>query len=207
MQVYVGDTRSKTLLARCRHEGWGQIIIRGRLKGRRLDKWAYDNGAFEDWRAKRPFDGEKFLADLREIRTSDMPRPDFLVLPDKVAAADSLTFSMVWKRAIRAEGLDIAPLYLAVQDGMEPDAIPWRAVAGIFIGGTLEWKTKSAPSWARAARALGKRCHYARCGGTRRVCHAVALGVDSIDSCLPMWSKENLRRFSDALKQRPMFME
>ena len=84
MRVYCGDTRSRKLLARFRERGVGQVVIRGRLQLKRLSPWFLDNGAFEDWRAGRPFDGVQFSADVQAIDPSDPP--DFIVAPDRVAA-------------------------------------------------------------------------------------------------------------------------
>jgi hypothetical protein len=177
MMAYVGDTRSRKLLAKLERHGIGQMIIRGRLAGRRLDRWAYDNGAFEDWRAnERPFNGAQFRADVATF--ADGPRPDFIVLPD-----------------------------LAVQDGMVPGDVPWADIGGVFIGGTLDWKAATACEWVTASHARGKPCHYARCGTAKRVAHAKAIGADSLDSCLPLWSREKCATFLGALAQAPMFLE
>jgi hypothetical protein len=198
--AYVGDTRSRRLLAKLKRHGVGQMIVRGRLRGRRLDRWAYDNGAFEDWRQGRAFDGERFVADLRAAQAE--PRPDFVVLPDRVADAESLRFSLDWLDRLRRLGLDaVAPPYLAVQDGMVANGLPWGDVAGVFIGGTLDWKRRTAASWAEAARAHDVACHYARCGTARRIAHAKAIGCDSLDSSLPLWSDANCAVFLGALAQ------
>lgn len=208
MRAYVGDTRSRKLLSRLREEGIGQIIIRGKLPGRRLDLWAYDNGAFVDWKHGRPFDGARFLADLEHIASMKTALPAFAVLPDDVASADSLRLSMQWLDRLEQMALLPVPMYLAVQDGMKPDGIPWkRGFSGIFMGGTLEWKVRNAPRWAQAARDHGRAFHYARCGTRRRIMQAKAIRADSIDSCLPLFSRDNLRIFLDALRQQLLFFE
>jgi hypothetical protein len=198
--AYVGDTRSRALLARCRAEGVGQIIVRGRLKGRRLERWAYDNGAFEDWRHGRPFDDAQFRADL--VAMSSGPAPDFVVLPDIVAGGlDSLALSMRYLAELPRQDW-----YLAVQDGMTPEDVPWACgIAGIFVGGTLEWKLGAGAAWVAAAHDHGLRCHVGRVGTRRRVAWAKASGADSVDSCLPMWSRANARAFFDGLRQADLF--
>jgi hypothetical protein len=198
--AYVGDTRARNLLALCRAEGVGQIIVRGRLRGRRLDLWAYDNGAFEDWRNAKPFDSEMFEADLATIDAMEV-KPRFCVLPDVVQGGlESLRLSTSW--------LDRKPRqdwYLAVQDGMVPADVPWGAAfVGIFVGGSLDWKLKSGAEWVRAAHEHGMPCHIGRVGTKRRVMWAKQVGADSIDSCLPMWSKENARAFFGALRQHDL---
>ncbi len=202
--AYVGDTRSRKLLARCREAGVGQIIVRGRLSGRRLDAWAYDNGAFEDWRKGRPFDAVQFAADLDTIDAGGIPAPRFVVAPDVVAGGlDSLALSLRWIRERPR-----ADWYLAVQDGMEPSDIPWNeAFAGVFVGGTLEWKLARGAEWVRAAHEHGRPCHVGRVGTSRRVAWARDIGADSIDSCLPLWSNENANAFFKALRQIHLFCE
>lgn len=200
--AYVGDTRSRRLLARCREAGVGQIIIRGRLKGRRLDRWAFDNGAFADWRAGVAFDAEQFAADLDAIDRGEHPAPDWVVLPDVVAGGlDSLALSMRWF-AERSR----PDWYLAVQDGMTEADIPWGCgIAGIFVGGTLDWKLATGAAWVAAAHRRGIQCHIGRVGTRRRVAWAKDIAADSIDSCLPMWSDGNARKFFDALNQTSLF--
>jgi hypothetical protein len=205
--AYTGDTRSRNLLAVLREEGIGQMVIRGRLAGRRLEPWAYDNGAFEDWRAGRPFDRQQFLLDLQAIAVCTS-EPDFVVLPDRVAAgSESLDLSLEWRHLLKREGLDLWPLYLAVQDGMQPTGIPWSEFDGIFIGGTAEWKTRTAQQWVITAHEHGLPCHYARCGTGRKVRHAKGIRADSIDSSLPLWSRDNLRQFLRAMRQETLIFD
>jgi hypothetical protein len=200
--AYVGDGwYSEALRTRLVEQGCGQMIARGRIDRIRSGiPWAYDNGAYTDWAKGRAFDGLAFLDDLETICDAD-PAPDFVVLPDRVASGDSLAFSLAWLRTTWATGLDCWPLYLAVQDGMTAADIPWDMVDGIFIGGSLDWKVATAATWRHESAAHGLPCHYARCGTKRRVAHAAALGMDSIDSALPLWSRGNLRVFLDALNQ------
>lgn len=208
MMAYVGDTRSKKLLERLELAGCGQMIIRGRLKGRRLPLWAYDNGAFEDFKAERIFDGAAFLADLRTIRDS-ADKPAFYVIPDVVGdGVKSLTFSMMWIHRLREEKLfDVAPAYFAVQDGQCVNDLPLNNVDGIFLGGSLDWKVRNAPAWAQSAKWCRLPIHYARCGTRKRIMQAQACGFDSLDSSLPLWSRDNMRVFLDALAQQSLFNE
>jgi hypothetical protein len=95
----------------------------------------------------------------------------------------------------------VAPLYLAVQDGMSADDVRELApsCAGLFVGGTLEWKLATGARWVRAAHALGLACHVGRVGTMGRIAWARRIGADSIDSCLPLWSAAKLDRFLRAL--------
>lgn len=198
MKVYCGDTRSRRLLACFRARGIGQVVIRGRLGLKRLSPWFLDNGAFEDWRAERDFDALQFRADLKQIDQTDAP--DFIVAPDRVAAgAASLALSVSWLPELRAQG---SPVYLAVQDGMDPlREVDACLFDGIFIGGTLPWKIATAPGWAELGKRLGLPVHFARCGTAGRVSFARAIGCASLDSSLPLWSRQKMRVFLDALDQ------
>ncbi len=157
--------------------------------------WAWDNGAFKAWKNDTAFDRDKYL------RAADIAAelsPEWMIVPDIVAGGlASLDFSLGWLREI--EG--VAPCYLAVQDGMseaDVEAVIGR-FAGLFVGGTLPWKIATGPQWVDLAHRHGKPCHVGRVGTARRVRWAMRIGVDSIDSCLPLWSAGNLRVFADAI--------
>jgi hypothetical protein len=180
------------------------VAIRGRLHLRRLSPWFFDNGAYEDWKAGVAFDAPEFRRDLASIALTDPP--DFVVAPDLVGeGAASLALSASWLPELRAYPW---PVYLAVQDGMEDlPSLGLERWDGIFIGGTLPWKLRTAPHWAALARRASLPSHFARCGTARRVSYARALGCASLDSSLPLWSKDNMRRFTQALDQGHLLSE
>lgn len=202
MIAYVGETRSRRTRASCVDAGFGLLVVRGRVEKAAIALWpfwAYDNLAFSDWIAGRSFNDEQFFADV--LTMVDMPaskRPDFVVLPDKVAGGlASLATSLAWLARLGRLGLRWA---LAVQDGMHPDDIPWEAPFDvIFVGGSTQWKLDTARLWAEEARAHGKRCHVGRVGSGVRVAWAKTCGVDSIDSSLPLFSDHNLAIFKAAM--------
>lgn len=203
MRVYCGDTRSRKLVGEFRRRGIGAVAVRGKLHLRVLSPWFFDNGAFEDWTAQRPFDGEAFRRDLATIGVDDPP--DFVVAPDLVAGGvGSLELSVAWLPELRRRPW---PIYLAVQDGLECVALPLESFDGIFIGGTVAWKCATAPYWAAEGRRLGMPVHFARCGNAKRVGLARALGCASIDSSLPLWSKKKLAAFVNALDQQHLLSE
>ncbi len=206
VKAYVGKTRSRSLMARLDQLGIGECTVRGELSPQREScGWFYDNGAFRDFQAGRPFDALRFTRDMWAIanggrRERRFSAPDFIVLPDLVAAgAASLAFSRSWKGDPLVRWA--APLYLAVQDGMEEAqvAAELEGIAGIFVGGSLEWKLATGKAWAAFAHARGLRCHIGRVGTAQRVAWARDAGADSIDSCLPLWSTSNLDVFAEAL--------
>lgn len=197
MRIYVGQTRAADLTRRLWRLGIGECTARGELPPRRRP-WFYDNGAFGDWRAGRPFDVDTFVRDIRWIHDA-LDRPEFIVLPDIVGGGlASLEASRKWIPFVRG----LAPLYLAVQDGMEASDVEpvLRRVNGLFVGGTLRWKVRTGAAWVQLARSHEKPCHIGRCGSVRRVRWAMRIGATSIDSSLPLWAERNLERFLAALE-------
>lgn len=183
--AYVGQTRSAALVRQLWELGIGECTVRGELPPRR-HPWFFDNGAFGDWQAGKPFDEAQYRADVGAIRGS-ADRPRFLVLPDRVAGGlESLEESRRWL----PELADVAPLA--------------PSLAGLFVGGTLPWKIATGEAWVRAAHDLGLACHIGRCGNANRVRWARRIGADSIDSALPLWSEDNLGRFLRALNPKQM---
>jgi hypothetical protein len=203
--AYVGQTRSKALIRQLESACIGECVTRGQLPPRR-NPWFYDNGAYVDFQAGSEFGANQFMRDLRAIRSwtdsKMMVEPDFIVIPDKVAAgAASLQFSLEWMEVCKGAE---APLYLAVQDEMNGDeamdVVRRYRLQGLFVGGTLDWKISTAPYWLNLAREAGVKLHIGRVGTADRVKWARMIGADSIDSSLPLWSEANMARFLGALR-------
>jgi hypothetical protein len=178
--------------------------VRGRVTKAKIDlwpHWAYDNGAFADWKAGRTFDGNTFWTDIHIIASRPKEhRPDFAVLPDIVAGGHaSLIFSLTWLVYVGHLPIRWA---LAVQDGMTPEDIPWEVPFDvIFVGGSIDWKLSTGALWTEAAHSYGRICHIGRVGSAKRVAWASKAGADSIDSALPLWSADKERIFLTALKK------
>lgn len=177
--------------------GFGEITQPYEYPPRRLP-WALDNGAFADWKAERPFDAERFLSTVQQAGS-----PDYVVVPDVVAGGlFSLATSLAWADVLEPYG---HPMALVVQDGMvvsdvEPHLGTGR-FAFLFVGGTVEWKVATGAEWVELAHRFGMKCHIGRVGTQKRVRWAKRVKCDSIDSCLPLWSEGNLRRFCEALAE------
>lgn len=138
--------------------------------------WALDNGAYGCWKAGRPFDAEAFAATV--ARWGD--GADWIVAPDIVAGGlASLDLSLAWLPRL----LPIAPVLIAVQDGMEPaDVAPHLSGrVGIFVGGSTEWKWRSLPSWAALAARVACRLHVGRVNSAKAIRLCASLGVASCD--------------------------
>ena len=207
MKVYVGQTRSRRLLARLDALGFGEIVQPGEYPPRRRSSWALDNGAFAAFQAGTTFNATRFELAVLRATFSPRRRPDFIVLPDLVAGGlDSLRLSREWVPRVQ----DVAPLYLVVQDGMTEDDVAGAldGIDGLFVGGSLEWKLATAAQWVQFARERGLPCHVGRCGTEERAAWAGSIGASSIDSSLPLFSEKNLERFVRGLGgQREMFAE
>lgn len=196
MKVYVGQTRSRRLIRELEALGFGEMTTRTELPPRRAP-WAFDNGAFKDWRSGKPFDVPAYQVALDRLSGVGR-RPDFLVVPDVPAQGDeSLALSLSWAPRLRG----VAPLYLVVQDGMGRCQVEQvlHLFDGLFVGGSLPWKIATGRQWCEVAHAGRRPCHIGRVGTFNRVRWALRIGADSIDSALPLWSADNLRRFREAL--------
>ena len=196
MRIYLGQTRSRALIADLAALGFGECVSRDDYLPPRRQPWFLDNGAFGDWLSGRDFDDEAFISKFTSPHVDTTP-PDFVVCPDRVATGrESLAFSLHWRD--RCESLRPGRrFYLAVQDGMtEADVADAIApFAGVFIGGSPRWKTAKAPTWTRFAHERGLPVHVGRCGTANKALWCFRLGVDSFDSSQPLWGDGPKLRF------------
>lgn len=196
MRMYIGQTRSHSLVAELAAAGFGECVQPDEWLPRRAAQgWFLDNAAFKDWKAGRPFDGARFRRAFERLAAA--PAPDFIVVPDIVAGGSaSLDLSTAWwlevgELARSTWGEDV-PLYVAVQDGMSADDILGAiglvagGRGGIFIGGTTDWKLAAAPGIILEAHRAGVPVHIGRIGSGKRIVWARAIGADSVDSCVPL---------------------
>jgi len=193
MRVYVGQTRSRALIATLERHGVGEFVVRGELPVRRARfGFAHDNGAYRDWRAGRPFNVVRWERDMRWMAYRGIV-PDFVVVPDIVAGGlASLDWSAFWRDVVPKE----FPAYLAVQDGMSArDVIPHLPrYAGLFVGGSLPWKLSTGAAWVELARQHGLRCHIGRVGTAARVRWARMAGAcQRSPEAAEFWTGRSLR--------------
>lgn len=193
VNVYVGQTRAQGWIRLLESYGFGECVGPGEFPPRRVPYFT-DNGAFVAWQAGKDFNATKFEALLEGVWRHHVS-PDFMVAPDIVAGGlASLALSVAWLPKM----LPLKrPVYLVVQDGMEPTDVKaeLEPFAGVFVGGSLQWKLKTARDWVDFAHINQRKCHIGRMGTTGRVRAALRWGADSIDSCLPLFSQGNLERF------------
>jgi hypothetical protein len=192
--VFIGQTRGRALTARLTAYGFGEITQPDEGRPRRRP-FVRDNRAWKDYIAGVPFGEARFRAALENDRADP---PLFVVVPDRVAGGvESLRFSLSWVDECKV----VAPAYLVVQDGMHLRQVArvLHRFDGLFVGGTLGWKIKTAGAWVKLAHARGLPCHIGRVGTAKRVRWARRIGADSIDSCLPLFAERNLQVFLAAL--------
>lgn len=185
MRIYQGNGNNKKVREYCMKNGIGIMLSPGGCTDpKHFSYFAIDNGAYSAFVQGKEWNGtayEKYLAKLLS-----KGNPDFIVTPDKVAKGkESLFFSLVWNDMLRNKYPDVAQ-YLAVQDGMtvqdvEP-SLDLRRFDGIFVGGTLDWKYKTAEGWINLAHRYGVPCHIGRIGTKNKIRWAMTIGADSIDS-------------------------
>lgn len=179
--------------------GWGRMWI---ARERNIytapgEPWGLDNGAFRDWKDGRPFDGDIFRRVLDKALAQPEP-PMLAVIPDAPGnGPETLRMADAWLP-------ELPPLrwYMAVQDGLEPRHVEGYPLAGIFLGGTNRYKA-TALMWREWTDSVGLPLHYGRCGTLSKVAHALRVGVDSLDSALPMWTRRRWELFVETIERGP----
>lgn len=211
----IGEVSNGTAkLADVRERAGGRMYVDRRIDPLPGEPWALDNGVFRAWRNGESY-AERFARfEVQLERVAELAAegrgPLFVVAPDLPAEGEaSLLESLAWLReweSSRQESLDpwgfyygtaagLIPVYLAVQDGMEPaelerleDPETGRPVlesfAGIFLGGSDAFKATAA-AWRELADRWGLRLHYARATQSR-LAHATEVEADSADSAHPV---------------------
>lgn len=162
---YASRTGTRRNLDALRAAGWRLMVsARGVLRTEGF-RYALDNGAWTSHQRGEPFDVGAFERAVERLG----PGADFIVAPDIVGGGlASLDVSVRWLPML----VRIAPVLLAVQDGMQVrDVEPWlRTRVGIFVGGSTEWKERTMLQWGGLAR--DARC-YLHVGETE-TCGAIA---------------------------------
>jgi hypothetical protein len=155
------------------------------------EPYIIDNGAFAAFKNDEAWDRDAFEEMLAWAHDHQRD-PDFVVIPDVVGDADA-TFdrSEAW-----ATRIDFTT-YLAVQDGMgferATDFARDIGAAGLFVGGSKDWKRSTAHLWVQHAHDSNLKCHIARPWDLKA---ADELGADSVDTTtIVAWgSWEKLRQ-------------
>jgi hypothetical protein len=185
MLFVTGEIRSIELVKVLQRFGWGRMFIENKPSPYPGERWGFDNGAYRDFVRNRCFDEKGFMRRFERAYKEPL-KPFMAVIPDIVAGGmASFDYSASWLNRLPADW----PWYLAVQNGMEVEAVKslLPTVAGIFLGGDEEFKGSTGHEWSSIAKQYGKMYHYARCGTGRKIRHAYCIGADSVDSVAPIW--------------------
>ena len=194
MIVMLGDTRHAEMLETIRARHWGRMCCASLPRPYPGEPWGYDNGAFTAWRKGVRWDSDAYLRRVERV-TATGRTPMLAVVPDLPAQGQrSLDFSVAWLPRLP----ETWPRYLAVQDGMTPQAVLDvldLGFAGLFLGGTDRFKLEAA-EWCALAHGNDRFFHYARAGTRAKVEHAQRVGADSMDSSFPLWTRRRFAEFA-----------
>ena len=201
MRLYTSTGTRKTI-EECNRMNVGLLMVD---KWRNPDEWpffAVDNGCFAAFNRGEEWDPSPFLRILARLKAEGR-RPDFIVIPDKPLAEDSLEFSKAWLPILSKMYPDF-PLYIAVQDGTAREDLVciMDDINGIFVGGSIGWKMETMGVWARFAHDQGLQCHIGRIGPVQRMLLAEMAGADSIDSTTWVQNKGGMTRYVKAYKDQ-----
>lgn len=179
---YASNTGTRRNLAGLRHAGWRILVAPSKPIPPLGFKYACDNGAWSCHVQKSEFDHSRFKRLIERFGAG----ADFVVVPDIVAGGKrSLEFSRSWMPYLRCLRLLLLPL----QDGMTSDEVGTflrgYPNAGLFLGGSTEWKLREMFAWGLVAHALGRYYHIGRVNSARRVQLAEEAGADSFDGSGP----------------------
>jgi hypothetical protein len=209
MKIFVPDPMELKRIRFCNEHDIGLLYVPKLNRIPRSKLFIVDNGAYEAWNKGVFWDDEKFLKYCERLN-KEGHIPYFVVLPDVVAGGvNSLEQSAKYFHTIPQKWQK----YLAVQDGMtHQDVIGflcYHDCAGVFVGGTKEWKYRTLSGWVKFAHERGLLCHVGRVGTKRAYDVCEQAGVDSVDGSTPVrhqklhiiteWRRENKQqvRFID----------
>lgn len=143
---------------------------------------ALDNGAFPNYNKGYPVMKKVFM-DTFELCHKLGLVLDFIVTPDIVCGGmKSLDYSMDW---VNGELKGCPRLALVVQDGMTVQKVDHTYLENfthLFVGGSVEWKWKTAADWKLHAASHGLKFHIGQCGQLQFLEKARDMSADSVDS-------------------------
>ena len=182
MKIFVADIDDK-VRSICREYGMGILSSPSYFRPPSDLDYILDNGAFGAWKNGDEWDDKLFYKIVDRL-CLDGINPYFVVIPDIVCGGlKSLEHSqkhignlpMQWNK------------YLPVQDGMCPGDIDIGGdqIDGIFVGGSVDWKWRTAKDWCSYAHKNGIKCHIGRVGTIRDYTKAESCGADSVDGSGP----------------------
>jgi hypothetical protein len=145
--------------------------------------YACDNGVFSMWNpADNSFDEDRWQREGEDkwrhllFWCSAAPlKPRWAIVPDR--PGDWPATLEKWHRYRREVEDAGIPLAIAVQDGAFPDEVRQLKPDVVCVGGTTEWKWKTAALWLSAF----PRVHVLRCNSPEKLDWLEARGCESCD--------------------------
>lgn len=111
--------------------------------------------------------------------------PEWLVAPDVVCdPVGTLSQFNAWYDNVEYEiGYQPVPLAYALQDGQKAEDVPWDRIAGVFVGGSTEYKySDEARKLCATAKRQGLLVHCGRVNTLERLWYARdVLQADTVD--------------------------
>lgn len=201
MVGYFSQTNGRRNLAVLQKHGWRCLLTPYSTGGPHGLGYAIDNGAWHSFAQGVPYDAARF----RDLLAERGPGSDWCVVPDIVEGGlESLAFSRSWL----PEVLQSSPRALvAVQDGMTRDDVrPLLGPrVGIAVGGSTEWKERTARYWGRLAAEVGTYLHVLRVNTVRRIAICADAGADSFDGSSVSRFSCNVPRLTEAARQQSLW--
>ena len=206
MKMYT-STGTRELIRKCNAHNIGLLMVDVWRDPNRWPYFAVDNGCFAAWNRQEEWNPAPFLNILHRCKREGR-RPDFIVIPDIPLSGESLAFSRLWMPVLSRQFPDF-PHYLAVQDGMSPPDIEplLGGIQGIFVGGSMDWKLETMPSWVKFSHTHGIQCHIGRIGPIRRMMMCELAGADSIDSTTWVQRRGGIDRYIGGYKAQTRLEE
>jgi queuine/archaeosine tRNA-ribosyltransferase len=68
---------------------------------------------------------------------------------------------------------------------MKPEDIDLNGISGLFVGGSVKWKWRTAKTWCDYAHENKIKCHIGRVGTIKDYIKAESCGADSVDGLGP----------------------
>lgn len=194
--MYASRTGTRRNLDALRRSGWRLLVSPTGCVRTEGFPYALDNGAWTAFQKGAPFDESAFLRAVERVGE----RADWIVVPDVVCDAHGTldAFDRWWQR-LRGSGL----LLLALQNGMSESDVDGvlRTGVGLFIGGSDDWKERTAAQWGAFARARSLYLHMGRVNTARRISIAASAGCDSIDGTSASRFAVTVRPLTNAASQ------
>jgi hypothetical protein len=196
--MYASRTGTKRNLAEFRKHGFRVLVSATGAWRPEGFCYALDSGAWTYYQNGEPFDFERYLRLVTELG----PGADWAVLPDVVGdPVATRELAEQWAPIVAR----ICPALMAIQDGAREPDFEGLPIAGLFLGGSTDYKVANAVRWGRYARSRGLYYHVGRVNTARRISLCQEACADSVDGTSVTRFAVNAARLSRAISQTNLF--